>query len=37
LLSSDTPVSAVLELKGGEASKLGLRAGDTVTWKKPAQ
>ena len=37
LLSSDTPVSAVLELKGGEASKLGLRAGDTVTWKKPVQ
>jgi uncharacterized membrane protein (UPF0127 family) len=36
-LSSDTPVSAVLELKGGEASKLGLRPGDTVTWKKPAQ
>ncbi|HEY0767918.1 MAG TPA: DUF192 domain-containing protein [Steroidobacteraceae bacterium] len=37
ILSSDTPVSAVLELKGGAASKLGLRAGDTVTWKKPAQ
>jgi uncharacterized membrane protein (UPF0127 family) len=37
LLSSDTPVSAVLELKGGEAAKLGLRAGDTVTWKKPAR
>src|ERR1700674_962425 len=37
LLSSDTPVSAVLELKGGEASKLGLRTGDTVSWKKPAQ
>ena len=36
-LSSDTPVSAVLELKGGEASKLGLWPGDTVTWKKPAQ
>jgi uncharacterized protein len=36
LLSSDTPVSAVLELKGGEAAKLGLSAGDTVTWKKPA-
>ena len=36
-LSSDTPVSAVLELKGGAASKLGLHAGDTVTWKKPAQ
>jgi len=34
LLSSDTPVSAVLELKGGEASKLGLRAGDTVTWNR---
>src|SRR5256886_10539517 len=33
LLSSDTPVSAVLELKGGEAAKLGLRVGDTVTWK----
>ena len=32
LLSSDTPVSAVLELKGGEASKLGLHPGDTVTW-----
>ena len=37
LLSSDRPVSAVLELKGGEAAKLGLRAGDTVTWKKPTQ
>jgi uncharacterized membrane protein (UPF0127 family) len=37
LLGSGTPVSAVLELKGGEAAKLGLRAGDTVTWKKPAQ
>jgi len=37
LLSSDTPVSAVLELKGGEAAKLGLRVGDTVTWKKPPQ
>ena len=36
LLGSDTPVSGVLELKGGEAAKLGLRAGDTVTWKKPA-
>ncbi len=37
LLGSGTPVSAVLELKGGEAAKLGLRAGDTVTWKKPAR
>jgi len=34
-LSSDTPVAAVLELKGGEAAKLSLRTGDTVTWKKP--
>ena len=34
-LSSDTAVSAVLELKGGQASKLGLRTGDTVTWKTP--
>jgi uncharacterized membrane protein (UPF0127 family) len=32
LLRSGTPVSAVLELKGGEAAKLGLRVGDTVTW-----
>jgi uncharacterized protein len=34
-LSSDTPVSAVLELRGGEAAKLGLKVGDTVSWKKP--
>jgi uncharacterized protein len=35
-LSSDAPVAAVLELKGGQAAKLGLRVGDTVVWKKPA-
>jgi len=35
-LSSDVPVAAVLELKGGEVAKLGLRTGDTVQWKKPA-
>lgn len=35
-LSSDKAVAAVLELKGGEASKLSLRVGDTVTWKRPA-
>ncbi len=35
-LSSDTPVAAVVELKGGEAAKLGLKVGDTVAWKKPA-
>jgi uncharacterized membrane protein (UPF0127 family) len=34
-LSSDAPVSAVLELKGGQAAKLGLHAGDAVLWKKP--
>ncbi len=36
-LSSDTPVAAVLELKGGQVARLGLRVGDTVAWKKPAQ
>lgn len=36
-LSSDTPVTAVLELKGGEVARLGLQRGDTVTWKKPGQ
>jgi len=36
LLSSGEPVSAVLELRGGEAQRLGLKIGDTVTWKKPA-
>jgi len=35
-LSSDAPVAAVLELKGGAAAKLGLHTGDTVVWKKPA-
>jgi uncharacterized membrane protein (UPF0127 family) len=35
-LSSDSPVSAVLELKGGQAAKLGLRTGDTVSWTKPS-
>jgi uncharacterized membrane protein (UPF0127 family) len=35
-LSSGGPVSAVLELKGGLAAKLGLQAGDKVSWKKPA-
>ena len=35
-LSSGGPVSAVLELQGGLAAKLGLHAGDRVSWKKPA-
>jgi uncharacterized protein len=34
-LSSDTVVAAVLELKGGQAAKLGLHTGDSVSWKKP--
>jgi uncharacterized protein len=36
ILSSDVPVAAVLELKGGAASRLGLSVGDSVSWKKPA-
>ena len=35
-LSSDSPVTAVVELRGGEVARLGLRAGDTVAWKQPA-
>ena len=31
-LSSDVPVSAVLELKGGEVQHLGLRVADSVRW-----
>jgi hypothetical protein len=33
LLSSDVPVGAVLELRGGEAGLLGIRVGDRVSWK----
>jgi len=36
-LSSDAPVAAVLELKGGQAAKLGLRVGDTVSWHNPGK
>jgi len=36
LLSSDVPVAAVLEIKGGEAGLLGLRVGDQVSWKLSA-
>jgi uncharacterized protein len=35
ILTSDLPVAAVLELRGGEAAKLDLRVGDTVSWQKP--
>ncbi len=31
--SSDRPVAAVLEIKGGEAARLGVKVGDRVTWK----
>src|SRR5580658_334748 len=33
-LNSDKPVSAVLELKGGEAQQQGLHVGDRVSWEK---
>lgn len=33
-LSSDTPVRAVIELRGGEAEKLSLGVGDLVSWKE---
>lgn len=36
ILSSEGPVAAVLELKGGLAAKLGLKNGDLVRWNKPA-
>lgn len=36
VLSSDIPVAAVLELKGGAAARLGLKVGDSVSWKPPA-
>ena len=31
-LSSVGPVAAVLELKGGEATRIGLKTGDRVSW-----
>lgn len=36
LLSSDVPVGAVLELRGGEAGLLGIKVGDRVSWKPAA-
>jgi uncharacterized protein len=35
IISSGAAVAAVLELRGGAAAKLGLKVGDTVSWKKP--
>ena len=34
-LNSDKPVTAVLELKGGEAARQELKVGDHVTWAAP--
>lgn len=33
VLSSDVPVIAVLEIRGGEAHLLGIDVGDRVSWK----
>ena len=35
VLSSDGPVIAVLEIRGGEAKQLGMAIGDRVSWNKP--
>jgi uncharacterized membrane protein (UPF0127 family) len=35
VLSSDVPVIAVLEIRGGEAKQLGIRIGDRVSWAHP--
>jgi uncharacterized membrane protein (UPF0127 family) len=34
-LNSDKPVTAVLELKGGEAARQELKVGDRVAWTAP--
>ena len=33
VLSSDVPVIAVLEIRGGEAHELGIGVGDRVSWR----
>ena len=35
IVSSKVPVGAILELKGGEAARRALHAGDKVTWTRP--
>jgi uncharacterized membrane protein (UPF0127 family) len=34
IVSSHVPVAAILELKGGEAARRALHAGDRVSWQK---
>jgi uncharacterized membrane protein (UPF0127 family) len=34
VLSSDVPVIAVLEIRGGEAQRLGIGVGDRVSWSR---
>ncbi|HJS91285.1 MAG TPA: DUF192 domain-containing protein [Steroidobacteraceae bacterium] len=34
VLSSDVPVIAVLEIRGGEAKQLGIAIGDRVSWSR---
>lgn len=34
-IGPDIPVAAVVEIKGGEASRRGLKVGDKVSWKLP--
>jgi len=36
-VSSGVPVAAILELKGGEAARRALHAGDLVNWTAPKQ
>jgi uncharacterized membrane protein (UPF0127 family) len=35
LVSSGTPVAAILEIKGGEAARRALHTGDRVSWTRP--
>ncbi len=36
-LSSGVPVEAVVEIRGGQAHKLGLKVGEAVKWTAPAR
>jgi uncharacterized protein len=35
IVSSDVPVAAILEIKGGEAARRSLHPGDRVSWTPP--